>query len=299
MTELRTPPTPRLPDLDAEDEVDLGRLWRTIAARWWLPVLGIVLGVLAGYAASLGGAKVYEATAVVSLGIPLGVGGNTPVPSLATDPTIVGEIVHSESALKQAAARSGIRMNRLRGHVSSEAVTAPRGSGRASQARLVEVSVTGSGRRKVEVAANSLAARVVAQISDYPDLKIAALRRDLESQTTALASVDRYIRLLRAAVLSARSLSPIDQLSLVTQLNDAEQRRTQLTEEQSDTTQELAVARVIERAQVVEEAVARETTARSTRNSMVVGGIIGLLLGVVAALAWDPLARRTAAARAA
>ncbi|MDQ3875954.1 MAG: Wzz/FepE/Etk N-terminal domain-containing protein [Actinomycetota bacterium] len=291
MTELRTP-TRSFPDLDAEEEVDLSRLWRTVTARWWLPVLATVLGILVGYAVSLGGGKVYEATAVVSLGIPLGVGGNTPVPSLATDPTIVGEIVHSESALKQAAARSGLRLNRLRGRVSSEAVTVPRGSGRASQARLVEVSVTGAGPRKVESAANTLAARVVAQISDYPDLKIATLSQDLESQTTALASVERTIRVLRAAVRRAQALTPIEQLPLVTQLNDAEQRRTQLTEDRSETRQELAVARVIERAQVIEQAAARETTARSTRNSMVVGGIIGLLLGVVAALAWDPLARR-------
>jgi uncharacterized protein involved in exopolysaccharide biosynthesis len=292
MTELRTPPTQSFPDLDAEEEVDLRRLWRTVAARWWLPVLGIVLGVLAGYAVSLGGGKVYEATAVVSLGNPLGVGGNTAMPSLAADPTIVGEIVHSESALKEAAARSGIRVSRLRGRVSSEAVTAPRGTPRASLARLVEVSVTGAGPRRVEVAANNLAARVVALISDYPDSKIESLRQERRAETTALASVERYIVVLRAAVQRAQGLSPLELLPLVTELNDAEQRRTQLIEEQSETRQELAVAQLIERAQVVAPAAARETTARNTRNSMLVGGIIGLLLGVISALASDPLARR-------
>jgi uncharacterized protein involved in exopolysaccharide biosynthesis len=298
MTELRTPPTRRLPDLDAEEEVDLSRYGRALAARWWLPALGIVLGLLVGYGLSLGGGRVYEATAVVSLGNPLGVGGNTPVPSLAADPTTVGEIVRSESALKQAAARSGLRANQLRGHVSYKTVTAPRGQTRV-QARLVEVSVSGSAPRKVERAANALATRIVSRISDYPDLKIGTFRRRLQSETTALASVERYILVLRAAVRRARNLSPLDQLPLVSELNNAEQRRTQLIEEQSATEQLLAIAEEIERAQVVSPAAARETGARSARNSMLVGAIIGLLLGLVAALAWDPLARRTARVRAA
>ena len=35
-----------VPDPDAEREVDLRSVWERIAARWWLPVLGIVLGAV-------------------------------------------------------------------------------------------------------------------------------------------------------------------------------------------------------------------------------------------------------------
>ena len=31
-------------ELDAEEEVDLGSAWRRIAARWWLPLAGLVVG---------------------------------------------------------------------------------------------------------------------------------------------------------------------------------------------------------------------------------------------------------------
>src|SRR5919202_608527 len=41
-------PAPPPPDL-ADDEVDLGRYWASVAARWWLPILGLVLGALIGY----------------------------------------------------------------------------------------------------------------------------------------------------------------------------------------------------------------------------------------------------------
>jgi hypothetical protein len=38
--------------------------------------------------------------------------------------------------------------------------------------------------------------------------------------------------------------------------------------------------------------VARKTTAQSRRNSIVVGAAIGLLLGLAAALLWEPVATR-------
>ena len=44
----------RKADLDAEQEVDLGRYWSAIVARWWLPVLGFVAGAFIGYLTSLG-----------------------------------------------------------------------------------------------------------------------------------------------------------------------------------------------------------------------------------------------------
>src|SRR4029077_14751261 len=50
-----------VPDPDAEREVDLRSVWERIAARWWLPVLGIVLGAILGFALALGGGKVYQA----------------------------------------------------------------------------------------------------------------------------------------------------------------------------------------------------------------------------------------------
>src|SRR5205807_1060051 len=34
--------TARAPDLEAEQELDLGSLWASIVARWWLPVTGAI-----------------------------------------------------------------------------------------------------------------------------------------------------------------------------------------------------------------------------------------------------------------
>ena len=62
------------PDLDAEQEVDLRSAWSKIAARWWLPVLGLVLGLVAGYLLALGGGQVYRAETLVYLGVPVHAG---------------------------------------------------------------------------------------------------------------------------------------------------------------------------------------------------------------------------------
>ena len=70
--------TRRDPDLDAEREVDLGRYADALVARWWLPVLGLLIGVVIGYLLSLGGKDVYRAEATVYVGTPFAPSGAAP-----------------------------------------------------------------------------------------------------------------------------------------------------------------------------------------------------------------------------
>ena len=68
-------------DAGAEQELDLRSVWERIAARWWLPVLGVVLGLVVGFALALGGGKVYEAETLVAMGQPFSPNGGAPVQS--------------------------------------------------------------------------------------------------------------------------------------------------------------------------------------------------------------------------
>jgi hypothetical protein len=54
----------------------------------------------------------------------------------------------------------------------------------------------------------------------------------------------------------------------------------------------LLLAQKVESPQVIIHAVAEKTAARSHRNATAVGALIGLILGGIAALLWDPVARR-------
>jgi hypothetical protein len=48
-------------DLDDEREVDLRSAWQRITTRWWLPIGGLVLGLVAGVLLALGGGQVWKA----------------------------------------------------------------------------------------------------------------------------------------------------------------------------------------------------------------------------------------------
>jgi hypothetical protein len=288
MTELRTPPRRLPPEFEDEEDVDLGRYWRLVAARWWLLLAGLVAGLIVGYLVSLGSGSVWQATALLYLGNPVSLSGN-PIQSLATNPRTVNEIVHSEAAVKTAAARSGLRTNQLRGHISTKAISGGKGTARTGTGQLMQVTVQGDGARKVAVAANTLGLRVVRQTSDYVDSKIRSNENRVASLKSAIASVDKLITTQRAVVRNSASLAPLDQLVLISQLNNAQLQRAQFVEDLTTTEQALAFARDVEKPQIVEFAAAKKTTAQSPRNAMLVGGILGVLIGAILALVWDRL----------
>src|SRR5688500_6066368 len=121
VTERRT--TPDDLELDAEREVDVRGWWEAVRARWWLPLLGLALGLAAGYALAVGGGSVYRAEATLYLGQPFSPNGGAPVPGLATNPATVNEIVHSEAVLQSVADRSGMDIAKLRANVTSRQVS--------------------------------------------------------------------------------------------------------------------------------------------------------------------------------
>jgi uncharacterized protein involved in exopolysaccharide biosynthesis len=277
------------PELDVEQEIDLGRYASAVAARWWLPLVGLLAGVIVGYLLALGGGQVYRAEALLYLGQPFSPSGGAPVQSLATNPRTVGEIVRSEAALREAAAAADLPISKLRGRVSTQALTGT--TARAGTTPLVEVSVQGDSRGKVARAANALANVVIEEISGYVEVKVETFQRQLAAYEDSLESSARRLNLLNKAIQEA-DLEPLEELVLVSQIDNAEQRRGQLLGVQAQTQQQLALAQNVEASRVVEPAVAARTTAQSRRNSILVAGVIGLLLGLIAALGWDAVAGR-------
>ena len=284
----RRPPPP--PDLDAEEEVDLGRYWSTIAARWWLPLLGLIGGAAVGYLLALGGGGVYVAKATAYLGVQYSVSGSTAIQSPNTNPRTVNVLIHSENGISRAASACGLRPGQVRNGVSSSAATGGAALGSASKgtnAQYVTISVKGGAGRKVRCAAENLARYVVANVSGYANTKIDGFKRELGGLDAALASNAARTQSLNAAVKNSSGLSALDKLVLVSQVDNAEHRRSQLLDQQTTTQQLLALAENVEKPRVLGHATAAKTTARSKRNSAVVGAFLGLLLGILAALLWD------------
>lgn len=275
---------------EAEAEVDLGRYATAVAARWWLLALGLAAGVLVALLVSVGGEDVYRASALVYPGQTLAPSGSSQVQSLATNPTTIREIVRSEAAIRRASNASGYRPpSKLRESTSVQPVSG--NVARLGQSQLVNVVVTGDTPRRTSAAANELARSAVEQISRYANTKISALQDQIAAGQSELESIDARVEATQRA-LEDSGLSAIDRLVLLTNLGLTEQRRTTVQTDVGTRQQLLAQAIDVERARVVEPAVARKVTAQSRRNQLVVGGLIGLLLGLAAALSWDPAARR-------
>lgn len=278
------------PDLDAEQDVDLHRHWDSITRHWWLPLGGLAAGIIVGYLISLGGAQVYKAKAVVYLGQPLS-GSGVQVQSQATNPTTVRQIVTSEATIAAVARRVGLKPSQLRGHIATQAVTGA--ITRLGQNPLVALTVTGHLRGKVGRAANALANMVTNSpaLASYSQTKITNLRTLVEGEQAALGALDASTRKLQAALKGGAGLSTAEQLILLGQLNGLQTQRLSIVDQLTTNQQQLALAEDVEAPQVITRGVATKTTARSRRNTVLVSALIGLILGGIAALLYDPARR--------
>ena len=283
--------------LDEEQEVDLSSGWTRLKARWWLPVGGLLVGAFVGIALALAGGTVWRAQTIVYLGQPFAPLGGGQIQSLATNPRTVNEIIHSEAVLKRASAISGMPVSRLRSAISTKELVA------AGQLRginpLMEITVKGSGKRKVELAADTLSRRVTNRVSGYVTEKVAQLQRTIDVSEAQLAAVEARIETAQRQqnqLNTDRSIPLSEKLLLNLNLNSvittADARRTALQDDLSEAQQLLNLAENVEKSRIVEPAAASKTTARSSRSSLLVGALIGLIVGAIAALVVDPIAAR-------
>jgi hypothetical protein len=267
-------------DLGAEQEVDLRRYWHAVVVRWWLPLVGLIAGALVGYLISLGGGQVWKASSGVYLGTSYSTAGGVVLQGPQANPATVGTIARSEDSIDRAAAKAGMRAGDLRGKVSTQTISTGAGATavRTTGNPLVRITAQASTRRRAQVAANALAGIVVDRLAPYADAKITNLKQRIAADKAEIA-------VLRPGV---RAGDPVTRALLAVQLG-------QVVNDQLQAKSLLIQAQQIERPQVLTRAAAVKTTARSRRNSVLVGAFIGLLIGLAAALVWE----RAAATRAA
>jgi uncharacterized protein involved in exopolysaccharide biosynthesis len=271
-------------DLDAEREIDLARWRRALTALWWLPVAGLVAGAIVGFAFSLGGSTSFKATSLISLGQPVSPGGVV-IASFATNPRAISEITSSASAQDEAATKAGLQPGALRGHVSVGTVGTATGAGAARTTPLIALTVDGKNGEKIATATDALAKIVVQRTTaPYVGTKIKTYQSVLETTNKQLQSITVRLSALETA-LSKSHLDPLNQLVLVSQVDNAEQRQGNLFDQKATTKQQLAFAVNVESAKIVTTASPVKASAHSKRSSLVVGALIGLILGGILAIA--------------
>ena len=192
--------------------------------------------------------------------------------AIATSPAVVG-LVALQCKTKPSTFRGGISTQPISGNLSKN-----------GQNPLVSLTVQSSKRRVATCTANGLAHAVVDRISGFANVKTALFRAQITADERAIDS-------LKAGIASP-SVATTDKLLLQTQLSA---RQTDL----SSASQLLVQATQVETPKVLTPASAQLVTARSRRNSFAIGALIGLLLGVLAALVWDRFGTRDPEAPAA
>jgi hypothetical protein len=203
--------------------------------------------------------------------------------------------------VEAAAEATGIPAGKLRSSISTKELTA------VGQARginpLMEISVKASAKARAEEAADVLAKRVVEDVSVYVREKVTLLERQVEVSEGQLAAVEARIAQAQEQqdeLLQNSSLAPVERLLLSQNLNavitTADARRSALQDDLFEANQLLNLAESVESSRVVAQARAVKTTARSSRTSVIIGALIGLVIGVIAALAAEPIVARRRAA---
>lgn len=261
-------------DPEAEQEVDFARYGRMLASRWWLVAVGVVAGAVVGYFVSLGGTKLYSATATIYLGQPYNAGGAAAVISYQTNPSAVGQIANAQSVDDKVAKQCKTTVEAFRKGISVQKVaTASTQTKATAQVNpLVTVTVQAAKGKVADCAANALAAAAVAGVGAYPKAKIT-------KYTSQIAYDKGEIKRLGAA-LEDPGIATTDKLVLETTLRN-DQQDLQLYSGL------LLQATYVELPTVTIPAGARPVSAQSPRNTVLIAALIGLILGVIGALLWD------------
>ena len=278
---MSTPAPPqRGVDPEAEQEVDFARYVKLLGYRWWLLVAGLVAGAVIGYLVSLGGSQVYSATATVYLGQPLSPTGGNSVITPATNPSSVGQVVNNQAVINTVAnlchAAAGAFQKGISTQAAASGSSATKGSASAVNP-LVKVSVQSKKGKVAACAANQLAVAVVKKLGTYPAAKIKNLEAHITFDNADIAKIQ--------AATSNPNISDTDKLLLQTFLHQDQLDKT-------TNAQLLLLAKQVESPKVLANAASKRITARSRRNTVVIGALIGLILGAIAALLWDTVVPR-------
>ena len=290
---MSTPAAKRARDVDAEQEIELGRLWRAAISRWWLLLVGFVAGAIIGLLVSLGGGKQWKATALVYLGTPLSPTGSAQISSPPTQLGLATAFVTSEYAYRYAANASGLPTAALRGKVATKPVLGLTGTKVGAPAPILYLSVTGPQKGKTQIAANALARLLVQQFHPYAAKKIQYLTRDANRDTSQLKEVNARLKSIQATqeqlAKSGANVQLVANYNIL--FSSAADQRAALQTDLTAAQTTLAAAQDIEQAKVEAPALSANQGGPSRRSGVLIGAVIGFVLGLLAAVLWDPVAR--------
>jgi uncharacterized protein involved in exopolysaccharide biosynthesis len=286
-------------DPGAEREVDLRRWVDALLSRWWYAAAGLVAGVVVGGLYSLSGGSTYDASALIARGQAFNPSGTTAVLSYLSSPEAIQSYATSPAAVAYAAGKAGMSPSELRGHIATSTLgTTGTASQQNTNSVLVQITVHLNRAKRAEDAANALATYIKnVTTSRYVTQSLHQYTVKLDNYDARIKTLLPKIAALNQELSTDKSLSLTERLLLLTELDSSQATLGTTQDSQTTVQQELILAQDVEQSQIVQKATAEKSTARSRRNSVLFGALIGLVAGAIAA-AFAGLRTKPAAATA-
>ena len=274
----------------AEREIDLGR-WRQAAVeRWWILAAGLVAGAIVGALYSLTGGSLYQASVLISPGQAFSPSG-APVQNYFSSPRGINDLVTAGDTLSATAKVAHVPLSELQGHVTTQTVLTGSGSTASRGTVLIQIVVQLPKVKKAEAAATALRKIVINETtSSYVKQSVAVLQTEITSYEAELVALSKSIATLNSAVSSTSD--SVLKAVLAVQADGAAQRYATFSNNLAAARQQLALAQSVEYPTPIGGVSAGKTTARSRRNSILVGALIGLIVGAIVAIVVDVRAHR-------
>jgi hypothetical protein len=298
------------PPVQPAGEVRVTEYARRAARRWYVIVFAVVAAVLLVFLHGVSAAtKQSAAAASVYLGQPFGPGGSSVLTGTPlSNPTISIDYVTAPRQIQAAAKAAGIDNRKLRSHVS---VLASGGAGGGAKALAgsgpptITITVEGPWtKRKVQTVANTLAQSLINYADRYTTKKAQLIseRIAIEKQTlAAFTEVEKQAH-KNLALIDASNAAPLDKVAaespFVSDLDTAADQIGSLTENLTNDEVSLVAAHDIESASFISRASGHDVSAATRRHALIIAAIIGLIIGVGLALAWESLRMRPRPGRA-
>jgi hypothetical protein len=286
-------------------EVRVTEYVRRAARRWYVVVLAVVAAVAIVFLHGVSGAtKQSSAMASVYLGQPFTPGGASVLTSTPlSNASISIQYVTAPQQIAKAADAAGIDNRSLRKHVSVLSAS-PSGTGGAKASTgggppTITITVEGPwARAKVQTAANSLAESLITYANRYTNLKARLIAERVKNEKGELGTLFQVQRRAHAnlTAIDASNAAPLDKVAasspLVSDLATAATQIGALTLNLTNDEVTLGATRDIESAQFISRATGRKVSAATRRSSLVIAAMVGLIVGVGLALAWEALSSR-------
>jgi capsular polysaccharide biosynthesis protein len=252
----------------------------------WLILATTVIGIIIGVVVSIAHNAAYSATARVGLGQPTSVQG-VPLQSPFTSSQTVASAIDVTGLADQTALVLGIPQSEVRGHVH---VSTPIGVSPTIVAPPVVIIAASNAHANTAI---SIANGFANQLVQSTGTQVVQVERTLTSQAAQALVQQHQLSARIAALQSGGSSNPGDAVALATDTQLLGTAQTNAANAQLA----LAQVRATEAPQLLAQAYSATSsnTAPKRLQSIVLAGLIGFLLGLIATFIW----RGSPAARAA